>query len=133
MVCTWLNTLQGTQVWKTGPPQGRFLLPVCLNRKMVDVLTDMGCGTTLVKQAMGPFTSEVLRMSCIHGDVKNYRTKWEELRVGNQLYNCKVGVVPHLDCAMLIGRDCSVLPTLLRSRPIIPKATSLSGGQAEEP
>lgn len=61
---------------------------------MVKALIDMRCGRTLVKGVPGPLTKEVLRMRCIHGDVKSYGTKCVELQIGKKLYQCKVGVVP---------------------------------------
>lgn len=55
-------------------------------------------------------------MQCLNGDVKAYRTKWAKIQIGKQLYYCKVGVVPHIDCAALIGRDCPLLSFLLKQR-----------------
>lgn len=132
MNCTWVKMLRGILVGPgQPPPQGQFAVPVTLNRREVDVPIDTGCGRTLVKNAKGTFTGEILHMKCIHGDVKEYRTKWEELTIGNQLYHCKVGVVPHLDCAVLIGRDCPLLPNLLKGRTAIWKDPLTGGLQAD--
>lgn len=53
-------------------------------------------------------------MRCIPEDVREYRTKWMGLKLGSQIYHCKVGVVPRPDCAVLVGRDCPMLATLLQ-------------------
>lgn len=112
MDCSWVKSLRGIQV--PCQPQCWFILPVILNRMMVDALIDTGCGRTLVKEAKGPFTWEILHMKCIHGDVRDYKTKWVEIQVGRQPYQCRVGVVPCLDYAVFIGRDCPVIQELLR-------------------
>lgn len=80
-----------------------------LNGVRVEVLINTGCDRTLVKKAQGPFTSEVLSMQCIHGDIKEYRTK-----MGDQTFKCRLGIVPQLDCEALLGRDCPILDTILR-------------------
>lgn len=40
---------------------------------MMDALIGTGYGRTLVKSSKGPFTNEILRMKCIHGDIKEYK------------------------------------------------------------
>lgn len=84
---------------------------------MMDALIDMGCGRTLMKQHIGRWTSKVLRMCCIHGDMKKYKTKWAKLVVDNQLYHCKVRIVPQLDCTVLVGQDYPLLAMILRTPP----------------
>lgn len=36
---------------------------------------------------------------------------------GTQTFTCWVGVVPRLDCEVLIGRDCPILAQLLQDTP----------------
>lgn len=47
-------------------------MTVTLNGEEVEAgaLIDMGCGRALVRKARGPYTPEMLRMQCIHGDVR---------------------------------------------------------------
>lgn len=53
-------------------------------------------------------------MQCIHGDIQEYQTKLlETIRIGNKTFTCRVGVVPDLDCGVLIGRDSHLLTQLL--------------------
>lgn len=59
-----------------------------------------------MKRAKGPFTPEVLRMQCIYGDIREYGTKLVTVGIGDQMFTCRVGVVPCLDCGILIEHDC---------------------------
>lgn len=74
---------------------------------------DSGCRQTLVNRTKGPFVPEVLRMKCIQRDIKEYRTKHTTIGINTQMFTCRVGVVPHLDCGFLMGRDCPILTQLL--------------------
>lgn len=38
----------------------------------------------------------------IHGDIREYRTKIVKIGIGLQTFTCRVGVVPWLDCGVLI-------------------------------
>lgn len=53
------------------------------------------------------------------------------LEVGGQTFTCRVGVVPRLDYAVLIGRDCPLLAHLLKNSQRNPKASVHQGLQAE--
>lgn len=66
-------------------------------------------------------------MQCIHGDILDYRTK-VTLEVEGQTFICRVGIVPRLDCAVLIGRDCPLLAQLLKTPRREPKAMTQQGG-----
>lgn len=68
-----------------------------------------------MRKARGPFTPETLWMQCIHGDIWDYRTKIVTLEVEGQTFTCWVGVVPRLDCEVLIGRDYPLLTQLLKA------------------
>lgn len=46
-----------------------------------------------------------------------YRTKWATIGIGAQTFTYREGVVPRLDCGVLIRWDCSILPQLLRRLP----------------
>lgn len=110
MDCTWVKSLRGVQVEspKTRGPEW-FTLPVTLNGVDIKALIDMGCGSTVVRKAKGPFTPEVVPMQCIHRDVWKYRTKMVTIGIGTQIFTCRVGVIPQLDCGVLIGRNCPIL------------------------
>lgn len=95
-------------------PLGRFTLPVTLNAVQVEALIDTGCGRTLVKRAKGPYTPKILKMQCIHGEIREYRTN---IVIGYQIFTCWVGVVPRLDCGVLIRWDCPMLAQLLQKSP----------------
>lgn len=56
-------------------------------------------------------------MQCIHEDVREYRTKVVIIGTGMQTFTCRVGVVPRLDCGVLIGRDCPTLAQKLQHTP----------------
>lgn len=79
---------------KSTPP-GHFTLQMTVNGVHVEALIDTGCGTTLIRKAKGPYTPEVLSMQCLHGDVKEYRTKIVIIGIGSHISTCRVGVVPH--------------------------------------
>lgn len=101
-------------------------LTVMLNGVEVGALINTGCGRILVKWAKGPYTPEVLRMQCIHGDVREYCTKMVTIGTGSQTFTCQVGMVSRLDCGVLIGRDCPILAQLLQrtqppGRPSVPR------------
>lgn len=53
MDCTWVKSLRGIQVGKLPRQahQGRFMVPVVLNRERVNALIDMNYGHTLVRTA----------------------------------------------------------------------------------
>lgn len=55
-------------------------------------------------------------VKCIHGNVKEYRTKWADISIGPQTFRCRVDMVPWLDCGVLIRKDCPILPQLLGCR-----------------
>lgn len=109
--CTWVKSFRGTQVGPSPPARrpGQFFIPLTLNVKQVEALIDTGYGRTLGHKARGPFTSEQLRIQCIHGDIREYRTKLVSLGIGRQTFTYRVGVVPRFDCSVLIGRDCPIL------------------------
>lgn len=66
-----------------GRAPGWFTLTVTLNGVNVGALIDTGCGRTLVKRAKGPFTPEILRKECIHGDIREYHTKVVTVEIGS--------------------------------------------------
>lgn len=47
---------------------------------------------------------ERLKVKCIHGNVKEYDSTIMALVVGRVHFMCRVGVVPQLDCPVLIVR-----------------------------
>lgn len=51
--------------------------------------------------------------------------------IGIQTFTCRVGVVFHLDCGMLIGWDCPILAQLLRRIPMTPHLKAEKTLQAE--
>lgn len=94
-------------------------------------LIDTGCGRTLVEKAKAPFTPEVLHMQRIHRDVQEYHTKLITTGIGPQMFTCQVGIVSHLDCGVLIGRDCPIMAQLLQWGP--PQARSPVSGFQRDP
>lgn len=46
-----------------------------------------------MKKARGPLSLEVLCMQCIHGDIREYRTKVVTIGIGAQTFTCRVCVV----------------------------------------
>lgn len=92
-------------------------MKVTLNETLVEALIDTGCRRTLVKKANGPFTPEILCMQCIHGDIWEYRAQMVTIGIETQTFTCRVGIVPRLDCGMLIGWDYPALVPLLRVAP----------------
>lgn len=50
----------------------------------------------------------------------------------SQTFTCRVGVVPQLDCGVLIRRDCPILTQLLRRTPC-PPIPSLNKGLKAKP
>lgn len=80
VVCTWVKSLRTAQVSGSGPA-GHFT-------------------NASYPEWEGGATS-VLQMRCTHGDIKEYKMKWAELGIGNQLYHCKVGMVLQVDCAVI--------------------------------
>lgn len=100
---------------KTGT-QVLFTIPVNLNGKRVWAQIDTGCGRTLIRMATGTYMPEVLTIKCVHGNVKEYQTKDITLDGGgggSLQFKCRMGVVPQLDCPVLIGRYCPLFPLLL--------------------
>lgn len=73
--------------------------------KRVEALINTGCVCTLVHKVHGPFTPELLKMQCIHGDIHEYRMKKISLEIVGQIFTCRVGVVPRLVCAVLVGAN----------------------------
>lgn len=67
--------------------------PVTLNQ-IAKALIDTGCSRTPMKKAKDLFTPEVLHMQCIHGDIREYRTKVVTISIGTLTFTCRVGVVP---------------------------------------
>lgn len=45
-------------------------------------------------------------MKCINGDVQEYKTKQVCLRVCGKEFMCMLGIVPQLDCLIVLGWDC---------------------------
>lgn len=126
---TWVKSLQRMQVgilpWKA---LGRFTLLVILNGEEVEALIDKGCERTLVRRAKGPFTPQILRMQCIHRDIREHRTKIVSIKIGVQMFTCWLGVIQRLDCGVLIGCDCPILAQLLEKAPT-PQPGKTSGLQ----
>lgn len=50
------------------------------------MLIDTRCRRVLVKSSRGLFANEVLHKKCIYGNVKNYKTKWAEIKIGMQTF-----------------------------------------------
>lgn len=124
MNCTWVKSLRGIQVGHTPPrPQGCFTLLVTLNGTQIEALIETGCRRTLIRKAREPFTPKVLRIKCIHRDVREYRTKWADIGIGLLTFKCRISVVPWLDYRVLIGWDCPILPQLLSKRRPHPSQT----------
>lgn len=83
---------------------GRFMVPVSLNGKPQWALIGTGCWRTLVKAARCAFSPKFLKIKCVHRNVKKYRTEHVSLDIGLG-FTCRVRVIPHGDCRILIGRD----------------------------
>lgn len=60
------------------------------------MLIDTRCRRVLVKSSRGLFANEVLHKKCIYGNVKNYKTKWAEIKIGMQTFQWKLGMLPSL-------------------------------------
>lgn len=70
-------------------------------------------------------------MQCIHGIIRDYCRKEVTLEVEGQMFICRVGIVPRLDCAVLIGEDCPLLAQLLKMTWCEHQARTQQGLQAE--
>lgn len=86
----------------------------------------------LHEEGWGSFTLEVLQMQCIHGDTHEYRTKVVTIGIGSETFTCQVGVIPQLDCGLLIERDCAILAKFLRRMPTGPGVPQDMVLQAED-
>lgn len=75
----------------------------------------MGCGFTIGKNVKGKATPEILQVVCIHGDLKQCLTKKEQIKQLGHGFRGMVGEIPTLFCPVLLGRDCLLLPTILRN------------------
>lgn len=64
-----------------------------------------------MKWVKGPFTPEVLKMQCIHGDIREYRMKMVTIGIGSQIFTCRVGVVSQLNCGIQLGLF-HIVPTI---------------------
>lgn len=91
----------------------------------------MGCGLTLVRRAKGPFTPEVLKIQCMHEDIREYWMKLVTIGIGDQTFTCRAGILPRLDCGVLIGCDCSLLMQLLWKMSPTPRQGATKALQAE--
>lgn len=71
MDCSMLKILRGMQVRRKAPSD-RFTVPIQMEGQETEALVDTGYGRMLVRRAKGPWTAEILRMKCIHGNIKEY-------------------------------------------------------------
>lgn len=70
-------------------------------------------------------------MQFIHGDIWEYRTKLVAIGVGDHTFTFRVGVVPCLDCGILIGHDYPILMQLLKKAAPKPKTGATTAMEAE--
>lgn len=56
-----------------------------------------------MRKATRLYTPEVLMVKCINGDVREYKTKVVTLAIEGCKFRGRVGVIPQLDCPVLIG------------------------------
>lgn len=56
----------------------------------------------LVQKVQGTWAPEILRLRCTHGDVKEYWTKQIQLKLWGHLFVFWVGVIPKVDCTVLL-------------------------------
>lgn len=124
MDCFLIKTLRGLQVGMKGNPD-YFTVQVGLSEQEIWALVDMGCGRALVRRAMGPWTPEILRMKCIHRNVREYRTKQVCLWLLGRTFRCQVGVVPLLDCPVLLDQDCPLLQQKAKARWVTSRRSSI--------
>lgn len=81
---------------------------VVLGNKATRSLVDKGCRRTQVQQTPGPWSWQILRTKCIHGDVREYRTKVVALLLPGKCYHCQAVIVSQLDWPVLLGKLLNV-------------------------
>lgn len=87
------------------------MVEVRVNRKKA--LVDIGCGRTLVQEAGVWSASKSSSLNAFMGLCDNIPPKGCKKReVLGKTFHCVVGVVPHLDCLELLGRDCPLMPDI---------------------
>lgn len=88
-----------------------FIVKVRVEGQEVVALIDSGSSETLVTRDLVPLEkytqdSKDVYIRCIHGDIKPYPTVVIGVEVVGQSFFVKVGVVPALPFAMIIGKNC---------------------------
>lgn len=86
---------------------------VKLNVRETWALLDIGCRRTLVQKVRDPGTPEILTVKCIPGNLWVYKMKAVTLALEGKEFMFWVGVIPQLDCLVLLGHYCPLLPFLV--------------------
>lgn len=75
---------------------------------------------------------EVLQTKFINTDIRVYWTKLATIGIGTQTFTYRVGLVPQLDCGVLIRKDCPILAQLLWKAPLSPPPRTGEGTAGQD-
>lgn len=118
--CPWRVTPRETAWTNAQVPQPLTLTSrVLVNKRPGLALIDSGCNQTLARKGWvtpNP-TGEVVRIRCVHGDVRTYPTGETNLEIKGKRARMRVGVAANLPYDIVLGRDWPFFPEAMGENP----------------